>query len=184
MNDLFETIIASVPAPQVDQDAPFLMQVSTLAWSDYIGRIGCGRVLSGALKVGDELQRITTRHLEIGDPDAGWEFTGASSARVTHLWVTHGLENREVEEASAGDIVWLAGPDDITLGDTLASPEREAADAALPPLEIEEPTVSMFFLVNNGPFAGPRSMHPSWSRPSRSPAAPVWLSTAGSSAAC
>ena len=68
--------------------------------------------------------------------------------------MTHGLENREVDEASAGDIVWLAGPDDITLGDTLASPELEAADAALPPLEIEEPTVSMFFLVNNGPFAG------------------------------
>ncbi len=99
MNDLFETIIASVPAPQVDQDAPFLMQVSTLAWSDYIGRIGCGRVLAGGLKVGDEVQRITTRHLEIGDPDAGWEFTGADAARITHLWVTRGLENREVEEA-------------------------------------------------------------------------------------
>ena len=154
MNDLFETIISEVPAPQVDQDAPFLMQVSTLAWSDYIGRIGCGRVLAGGLKVGDELQRITTRHLEIGDPDAGWELTGAQAARVTHLWVTRGLENREVEEANAGDIVWLAGPDEITLGDTLASPELEAAGAALPPLEIEEPTVSMFFLVNNGPFAG------------------------------
>ncbi len=130
------------------------MQVSTLAWSDYIGRIGCGRVLAGGLKVGDELQRITTRHLEIGDPEAGWEMTGTEPARVTHLWVTRGLENREVEEVSAGDIVWLAGPDDITIGDTLASPELEAADAALPPLEIEEPTVSMFFLVNNGPFAG------------------------------
>ena len=78
----------------------------------------------------------------------------AQAARVTHLWVTRGLENREVDEVAAGDIVWLAGPDDITLGDTLASPELEAASAALPPLEIEEPTVSMFFLVNNGPFAG------------------------------
>ena len=130
------------------------MQVSTLAWSDYIGRIGCGRVLAGGLKVGDELQRITTRHLEIGDPDAGWEVTGASTARVTHLWVTRGLENREVDEVAAGDIVWLAGPDEISLGDTLAAPESEAAGVALPPLEIEEPTVSMFFLVNNGPFAG------------------------------
>ena len=110
------------------------MQVSTLAWSDYIGRIGCGRVLAGGLKVGDELQRVTTRHLEIGDPDAGWEFTGAQAARVTHLWVTRGLENREVDEVAAGDIVWLAGPDDITLGDTLASPElrgrRRGAAAA------------------------------------------------------
>jgi GTP-binding protein len=154
MNDLFETIIEKVPAPKVEQDAPFLMQVSTLAWSDYIGRIGCGRVLAGGLRVGDELQRITTRLLEIGDPDAGWELTGASPARVTHLWVTRGLENREVDEVAAGDIVWLAGPDEITLGDTLASPQIEAAGAALPPLEIEEPTVSMFFLVDNGPFAG------------------------------
>ena len=154
MKDLFETIIAKVPAPRVDPDAPFLMQISTLAWSDYIGRIGCGRVLAGGLKVGDELQRITTRHLEIGDPDAGWELTGATPARVTHLWVTRGLENRAVDEAVAGDIVWLAGPDEISLGDTLAAPDVEAAGAALPPLEIEEPTVSMFFLVNNGPFAG------------------------------
>ncbi len=154
MNDLFETIVAKVPAPDVDQGAPFLMQVSTLAWSDYIGRIGCGRVLQGGLKVGDELQRVTTRQLQVGDPEAGWEMTGAETARITHLWVTHGLENREVDEVAAGDIVWLAGPDEIALGDTLASLELEAAGAALPPLEIEEPTVSMFFLVNNGPFAG------------------------------
>ena len=154
MNDLFETIIAKVPAPQVDQEAPFLMQVSTLAWSDYLGRIGCGRVLRGRLRVGDELQRITTRHLDHGDPDGGWELTGTDVARVTHLWVTRGLENRAVDEVAAGDIVWLAGPDDITLSDTLAAPDLEAAGAALPPLEIEEPTVSMFFLVNNGPFAG------------------------------
>ncbi len=154
MNDLFETIIAEVPAPRVDQRAPFLMQVSTLAWSDYIGRIGCGRMLQGALRVGDELQRVTTRHLRRGDHDAGWEVTGAETARVSRLWVTHGLEYDEVKEVAAGDIVWLAGPDDLMLGDTLASPELEAAGAALPPLEIEEPTVSMFFLVNNGPFAG------------------------------
>jgi len=154
MNDLFETIIDRVPAPSVELEAPFLMQVSTLAWSDYIGRIGCGRVLHGRLRVGDELQRVTTRHLRTGDPDAGWETAGVESARVTHLWVTRGLENREVDEVVAGDIVWLAGPAELTLGDTLAAPELAAGDVALPPLEIEEPTVSMFFLVNNGPFAG------------------------------
>ncbi len=154
MNDLFETIIAKVPAPRVDQDAPFLMQVSTLAWSDYIGRIGCGRVLQGALKVGDELQRVTTRHLQLGDPAAGWEVAGVEAARTSHLWVTRGLENREVDDVAAGDIVWLAGPSDISLGDTLTASGPEAAGVALPPLEIEEPTVSMFFLVNSGPFAG------------------------------
>jgi GTP-binding protein len=68
--------------------------------------------------------------------------------------VTRGLENREVDDVAAGDIVWLAGPTEITIGDTLSSPGLAAADVALPPLEIEEPTVSMFFLVNNGPFAG------------------------------
>ncbi len=159
MEDLFATIIAEVPAPQVDQSAPFLMQVSTLAWSDYIGRIGCGRVLQGRLSVGDELQRISTTAVGSGDADAhglpaAWEVAGAELARVGHLWVTRGLENREVDEVAAGDIVWLAGPPSIALGDTLAAPELSADAAALPPLEIEEPTVSVFFLVNNGPFAG------------------------------
>jgi GTP-binding protein len=181
MRDLFETIVASVPAPKVDMEAPFLMQVSTLAWSDYIGRIGCGRVLQGRLAVGDELRRIETRHTA-GPADPGstatdaatpaaraasslaapgapleeeaWEVVGDETARVTHLWVTHGLENRAIEDINAGDIVWLAGPDEIAIGDTLAAPELDAAAVALPPLEIEEPTVSMFFLVNNGPFAG------------------------------
>jgi GTP-binding protein len=157
MNDLFERIIACVPPPRVDRQAPFLMQVSTLAWSDYVGRIGCGRVLQGGLRIGDELRRTTTRWLDAdtAGTDAGqWEITGDEAARVTHLWVTRGLENLEVDEAGAGDIVWLTGPDELTIGDTLSAPELEPADAALPPLEIEEPTVSMFFLVNNGPFAG------------------------------
>jgi GTP-binding protein len=154
MTDLFETIIAEVPAPRVDQDASFLMQVSTLAWSDYVGRIGCGRVLAGSLKVGDMLQRITTRHRRLCAPEGGWELTGTEAARVTHLWVTRGLKNREVDEVVAGDIVWLAGPGDIRLGDTLAAPEVEAGGAALPPLDIGEPTVSVFFLVNDGPLAG------------------------------
>jgi GTP-binding protein len=154
MTDLFETIVAEVPPPRADLEAPFLMQVSTLAWSDYIGRIGCGRVLRGRLRVGDELRRIQTRTIEDEPGAAGFAVVAAEPARVTHLWVTHGLENREVDDVAAGDIVWLAGPDEIAIGDTLAAPELDPAAVALPPLEIEEPTVSMFFLVNNGPFAG------------------------------
>ncbi|HOU29317.1 MAG TPA: GTP-binding protein, partial [Thermoleophilia bacterium] len=115
MSDLFETIVREVPAPAVDQTAPFRMQVSTLAWSDYIGRIGCGRVLEGQLKVGDELRRVTTARLKPEEPEAGWRVTGTEAARVTHLWVTRGLDNRAVDEVAAGDIVWLAGPEDITL---------------------------------------------------------------------
>jgi GTP-binding protein len=156
MNALFETIVAEVPPPRTKLDAPFRMQVSTLAWSDYLGRIGCGRVLEGAHRRGEELLRTSTawkgqgRAMDVADGD--WEVTGTDSSRSAHLWVTRGLEREEVDEVRAGDIVWINGPADITIGDTLSAPDR--ADPALPPLEIEEPTVSMFFLVNSGPSSG------------------------------
>lgn len=152
MDALFETIIAEVPAPKARLDAPFRMQVSTLAWSDYLGRIGCGRVLEGTHRRGEELIRTSAQWDNPGRDDADWSVTGSESTRSAHLWVTRGLEREEVDEIHAGDIVWINGPDDIMIGDTLSAPEL--ADPALPPLEIEEPTVSMFFLVNNGPFAG------------------------------
>jgi GTP-binding protein len=166
MDALFETIVAEVPPPRARLDAPFRMQISTLAWSDYLGRIGCGRVLEGRHRRGDELVRTTTAWAEAGAWDGGgaprglvpaagrggWEVTGSQVTRSAHLWVTRGLERKEVEEVHAGDIVWINGPADITIGDTLSAPDL--SDPALPPLEIEEPTVSMFFLVNNGPFAG------------------------------
>jgi GTP-binding protein len=148
---LFETIVERVPPPRVDQDGPFLMQVSTLAWSDYIGRIGCGRVLQGNLKLGAPMRRTVTRWRTPGRPEEGWEETGSGIERAAHLWVTRGLERTEVQEVSAGDIVWVAGPEKIEIGDTLSEPDLELA---LKPLEIEEPTVSMLFLVNTGPFAG------------------------------
>jgi GTP-binding protein len=184
MDSLFETIIADVPAPKVNYDAPFRMQISTLAWSDYIGRIGCGRVLEGVHRKGDELIRLVTTRgadagpaIRTGEASGGGNGNGGSpstdgatdetaadvvtteSTRSNHLWVTNGLERTEVESISAGDIVWFSGPEDIMIGDTFAAPELVAAAAdpatvALPPLEIEEPTVSMFFLVNTGPFAG------------------------------
>ena len=88
--------------------------------------------------------------LERGEQD--WTVTGSESTRTVHLWVTRGLEREEVDEIHAGDIVWMNGPNDIMIGDTLSAPGLP--DPALPPLEIEEPTVSMFFLVNNGPFSG------------------------------
>jgi GTP-binding protein len=154
MDALFETIVKEVPPPRARMDAPFRMQISTLAWSDYLGRIGCGRVLEGTHRRGDELVRTSTRwnSLERDREGGDWQVTGSETSRSAHLWVTRGLEREEVDEVHAGDIVWLNGPTDITIGDTLSAPDL--ADPALPPLEIEEPTVSMFFLVNNGPFAG------------------------------
>ncbi len=148
MTALFETIVKEVPAPPVDLAAPFRMQVSTLAWSDYLGRIGCGRVLSGTHRRGDPLTRATARRTTPAD----WQVTGLEPTRSAHLWVTRGLSRVEVEEVAAGDIVWLNGPEELAIGDTLAAPELD--NPALPPLEIEEPTVSMLFLVNTGPFAG------------------------------
>jgi GTP-binding protein len=152
MDALFETVIEKVPPPKVDQDGPFLMQVSTLAWSDYIGQIGCGRVLRGSLAKGDEFSRFKMRWKDSANQEAGWELVESSKARGVHLWVTRGLQRVEVDTISAGDIVWLAGPEEITIGDTFSA--LEDPSTALRPLEIEEPTVSMFFLVNTGPFAG------------------------------
>jgi len=150
MDALFETIINYVPAPLGDVNKPFLMQATTLTWNNYIGRVGCGRILQGKIRKGDTIVRTSTRWQ---DKDKGeWEITGRELAKVSHLWVTKGLKPVEVEEASAGDVVWVAGPEDIMIGDTLSFEEN--TDSVLTPLDIEEPTVSMFFLVNSGPFAG------------------------------
>jgi GTP-binding protein len=152
LDALFETIVKDVPPPKAKMDAPFRMQVSTLAWSDYLGRIGCGRVLEGTHKRGDELVRTSTQWTDQERGDTDWEVTGTENTRSAHLWVTRGLERQEVDDIHAGDIVWVNCPTDVTIGDTLSGPDL--VDPALPPLEIEEPTVSMFFLTNNGPFSG------------------------------
>jgi GTP-binding protein len=152
MDALFETIVKDVPPPKAKMDAPFRMQISTLAWSDYLGRIGCGRVLEGTHRRGEELVRTSTRWTGQDRGDTDWEVTGTENTRSAHLWVTRGLERQEVDDIHAGDIVWVNCPTDVTIGDTLSGPDL--AEPALPPLEIEEPTVSMFFLTNNGPFSG------------------------------
>ena len=150
MAPLFETIVESVPAPDSELNAPFRMQVSTLAWSDYLGRIGCGRVLQGVHQRGEPLVRRTSRWIDRESGD--WEITGRTPATSTRLWVTRGIEREEVDQVTAGDIVWVAGFEELGVGDTIAA--LDAPDEVLPPLEIEEPTVSMLFLVNSGPFAG------------------------------
>mgnify|MGYP000843882019 FL=1 len=150
MDALFETIIENVSPPSGDPDKPFLLQATTLAWNDYIGRIGCGKVLQGRIRTGDPILRKSTAWT--GPDRKNWEICGTESAKVTHLWVSRGLQLVEVEEVGAGDVVWIAGPEEIGIGDTLAS--AEIPEVVLPPLTIEEPTVSMFFLVNTGPFSG------------------------------
>ncbi len=159
MTALFETIVSHVPAPEAKTDAPFLMQVSTIGWRDHIGRTGTGRVLQGRLRKGDPIIRISTQwkerlknlHAAPGE-DREWHVTGIENDKVTYLWMVHGLDMSETPEAGPGDIVTIAGPETIEIGDTIGAPGLE--DAALHPLDIEEPTVSMFFLVNTGPFSG------------------------------
>lgn len=152
MDPLFETIVEHVSPPPSNSDKPFLMQVCTLAWNEYVGQIGCGRILSGTLHKNDTFIHSHTKWVDENHRDKGWTVTSSNQEKVTHLWVTRGLERVEVDEVFAGDIVWLSGPKKISIGDTMASPELNGETLA--PLDIEEPTVSMFFLVNSSPFAG------------------------------
>lgn len=152
MDALFQTIVDRVPPPPATADKPFLMQVSTLAWNDYVGQIACGRVVAGTLHKNDTFVHSRTKWIDENDRKKGWETVSSNQEKAVHLWVTRGLERVEVDEVFAGDIVWLSGPKSISIGDTMAS---EALNGeTLHPLDIEEPTVSMFFLVNNSPFAG------------------------------
>lgn len=152
MDDLFRTIVTHVPPPPANGDKPLLMQVSTLAWNDYVGQIGCGRISSGTLRVGDSFIHTQTKWKKPADKEAGWDIIARSNEKISNLWVTRGLERVSVESASAGEIIWFAGPKTLHIGDTVAS--LETPDLTMAPLDIEEPTVSMFFLVNTGPFAG------------------------------
>jgi GTP-binding protein len=147
---LFETLVAEVPPPSGQTDGPFRVQISTLAWNDHVGRIGCGRVAQGVHRRGEPLLCTSARWLDHRRTD--WETASSVTTRSAQLWVTRGLDRVEVDEVGAGEIVWLCGAEEVTIGDTLSAPEL--ASPALPPLEIEEPTVSMFFLVNSSPLAG------------------------------
>ena len=152
MKALFDMIIEYVPAPEADPEAPFLMQVTTLAWNEYSGRIGCGKVLQGSLRQGEEFIRTTSRWFDPRKQEGDWEVTDSSREKAAQMWITRGLDRVPVEEVNAGDIIWISGPKEIGIGDVFSSPVIE--DPAMKPLSIEEPTISMFILVNNGPFAG------------------------------
>ena len=135
---LLDAILKSVPGPLVDLSKPLQMLVTMLDYSNYLGKIGIGRIMNGALAKNSTVSLVKR--------------DGAvQTGKITLLQKYYALERRDVEEASAGDIVALAGLEDINVGDTVASSEDPVA---LPPLEIDEPTLSMEFMVNNSPFAG------------------------------
>jgi len=138
MTPLFQAIVDKVPSPQVDQEGPLQMQVSSLDYNSYVGMIGIGRITRGKLKSNSPV-KVIDRHGKV------------RSGRVLTVMGHHGLERIEVPEASAGDIVCITGLDPLDISDTICDP---ANVEAMPPLKVDEPTVSMFFHVNTSPFAG------------------------------
>ena len=156
---LFETIVEHVPPPVGDMEKPFLMQVSTLGWRDHIGRTGTGRILQGHMSKGELMRRISVswdqppaHSHSVHHIDRTWKVDADCDEKATYLWATRGLEAVAVDEVFAGDIVTIAGPKEINIGDTFTTDESNSV--AQPPLDIEEPTVSMLFMANTGPFAG------------------------------
>ena len=135
---LFETIINTIQAPDCDEEGPAQMLVSNIDYDDYVGRIAVGRVERGIIKVGMPVA-ICGKEDKI------------TQGRIAKVYTHVGLNKVEVEEGKAGDIIELAGLPDINIGDTICdfnNPEK------IPFVDIDEPTVSMTFSVNNGPFAG------------------------------
>lgn len=138
MTPLFKTIVDVVQAPQVDADAPFRMQISSLDFNSFVGVIGIGRIQRG---------RVTTNTQVTIIDKAGQTRNG----RILKIMGYHGLDRIDVEDAQAGDIVCITGIDSLNISDTICDPSNVEA---LPPLTVDEPTVSMNFQVNNSPFAG------------------------------
>jgi len=138
MQPLMEAIVRHVPAPPVSAEGPLQLQVSSLDYDAYVGVLGIGRVQRGSLG--------TKMPVTIVAADGR-----RRNARVLELYGFHGLERRKVDRASAGDIVVFSGIDDLDISDTLCARDRPEA---LPPLAVDEPTISMTFQVNKSPFAG------------------------------
>ncbi len=138
MDPLLNTIIEKVPPPSVDVDGTFQMQISSLDYSSYVGAIGIGRIQRGSVKTNMPITIISKE---------GKQRNGRILQVLGHM----GLERLEVPEAQAGDIIAITGIEGIQISDTLCAPTDVEA---LPPLTVDEPTVSMFFQVNDSPFAG------------------------------
>ena len=138
MNPLFEAIVKHVPHPDVDQDGPLQLQVSSLDYDTYVGVLGIGRINRGTVK--------TNAPVSVVSPDSS-----SRRGRVLELFGFDGLKRRKIESASAGDIVVFSGIEKLRISDTLCDRDHEEA---LPALSVDEPTVNMTFQVNKSPFAG------------------------------
>ncbi|MBQ3900248.1 MAG: translational GTPase TypA [Clostridia bacterium] len=141
LDPLFNTILEYIPAPEGDPDAPLQLLVSSIDYNDYVGRIGVGRIDRGTIKTGSDAV-IVNYH----DPDAPPKKT-----KIVTLYEFDGLSKKETDRAMIGDIVCFSGAENITIGDTITSPE---APEPLEFVKVSEPTMEMTFSVNDSPFAG------------------------------
>jgi GTP-binding protein len=138
MTPLFQAVVDTVRPPQVNRAGPLQLQVSSLDYDAYVGVLGIGRVSRGEVKANTAVSVIGSNG-------------GARSGRVMDLYAFHGLERRKVETAGAGDIVVFSGIEDLKISDTVC--DRESPEG-LPPLQVDEPTITMTFEVNKSPFSG------------------------------
>ena len=143
MQPLYDLIISATPVPSGSLENPFLMQTATITYDDYVGRQACGRVLEGKIKKGAPIIHI----------DSQGKQTRANISRIQGFL---GLEKVELDEASCGDIVILSGVPEVIIGDTLSDPSEIRV---LPPIKLDEPTVSVDIFVNNSPFVGKAGKH-------------------------
>ena len=138
MSPLMDLILDKVNPPEVNDEGPLQMQISALDYNSYVGVIGIGRITRGKIKPNEQVVVVDTDNNE-------------RKGKVLQVMGYNGLERIEVTEAQAGDIICVTGVDKLNISDTLCSPEKIEG---LPPLSVDEPTVSMTFQVNNSPFAG------------------------------
>lgn len=139
---ILDVILEKAPNASGNVDNPFMFQVTTLDYNEYLGRLCIGRIFDGAIKIGDEVKLLGVN--EKGELQK-------SNHKIVKLFRFHGLKRVETDSAQAGDIVAISGIPDMTISDTLCSP---SVDTPLERIEIEPPTVSMLFTVNDSPFAG------------------------------
>ncbi|MFV2068192.1 MAG: translational GTPase TypA [Pirellulales bacterium] len=138
MRPLLEMVLREIPGPQIEKNQPLQMLVTTIDWSEYVGRIAVGRIQSGTVRQG---QRVAL--MQAGDQ--------VTSARVASVHVFHNLGRKEVVEADAGEVVALVGLEQIEIGDTISDVERPHA---MPRLAVDKPTLEMVFSINSSPLAG------------------------------
>lgn len=138
ISPLFEVILNTVPAPSGNADGPFQMGISTLDYDDYVGRMAVGKIMRGTVRVNQQV--VLCKH------DGS-----IAKGKIARLYTFSGLKRKDEMEVSAGELVSIVGLDDINIGDTICDPEHPES---LPMIKVDEPTLSMNFMVNNSPFAG------------------------------